>query len=176
MDSSLFGMAQLVGIAKPVGMKLVMVIDDNDDLRELTMEIVRSGGYDVLGADNGWRALGVLASLEREPSLILLDLVMPVMDGQTFLNTLQAVQHLTTVPVVALTATPSPRPVRGARKVVKKPVQPSALLALVGEYCGPCSAADAREPSSKRRPPRDSEVGPSSARARASASMEGTGG
>ena len=156
-------------------MKLVMVIDDNDDLRELTMEIVRSGGYDVLGADNGWRALGVLASIEREPSLILLDLVMPVMDGETFLNTLQFVRHLNTVPVVALTATPGSRPVRGARKVVKKPVQPSALLALVGEYCGPC-AAEAREPSSKRRPPRDSEAGPSSTRARASASMEGARG
>lgn len=114
---------------------LVMIIEDNDDLRELMMDVIKHEGYDVVGARHGQDALERLARLEDDPSLVLLDLMMPVMDGMTFLDRARAASLLPGVPIVVLTALPREVHPQGVKQVVKKPVSPRALLEIVRDLC-----------------------------------------
>jgi CheY-like chemotaxis protein len=117
-------------------MKTVLVVEDTEDLRDLFVEVLCREGYHALGAENGRAALDILRSGEDEPCLVLLDMMMPVMDGQTFLNTLRATHRASTLPIVVVSAAVSTRDVRGATGVVKKPIAPDVLIALVRDYCG----------------------------------------
>ncbi len=117
-------------------MKTVLVVEDTEDLRELFVEVLNREGYRALGAENGHAALDILRSGADEPCLVLLDMMMPVMDGQTLLNTLQETHHATTLPIVVVSAGVSTGDIRGATAFVKKPIAPDVLVALVREYCG----------------------------------------
>lgn len=124
------------GVCYPATMKKIVVVEDSDDLRELVLEVLRDAGYDAVGAQHGQEALQVLQSLADEPCLILLDLMMPIMDGHAFLNIVNQHHHLAALPIVVVTAT-GKGPTLGGRRVVKKPVSPAALRQVVAEYCGP---------------------------------------
>jgi two-component system chemotaxis response regulator CheY len=118
-------------------MKTVLVVEDSEDLRELFMEVLRQDGYRVLGAEHGQEALEVLRSCGTEPCLILLDMMMPVMDGQMFLNALDQTKRVAPLPIVVVSAGITEQGVRGATRFVKKPVAPIVLTTMVREYCGP---------------------------------------
>ena len=60
-------------------MKRVLVIEDNDDIREGTVEILELAGYDAIAANNG--KLGVELALSSSPDIILCDIMMPELDG-----------------------------------------------------------------------------------------------
>ena len=60
-------------------MKRVLVIEDNDDIREGTVEILELAGYDAIAANNG--KLGVELALSSSPDIILCDIMMPESDG-----------------------------------------------------------------------------------------------
>lgn len=62
-------------------MKPILVVEDNADLRELVCFVLHEGGYDVLEAENGRDALDQLENMHPLPCLLLLDLMMPVMNG-----------------------------------------------------------------------------------------------
>lgn len=83
--------------------KEILVVDDDAGIRRALVEVLRDEGYRVTLAENGHRALQILA-LRREdpPSLILLDLMMPVMDGGSFLEAYTSAPSLPAVPVVVL--------------------------------------------------------------------------
>lgn len=66
----------------------VLVVEDDDAIRNLVLEVLRDGGYDVVGAGNG--AAGLDAVAHRPPCLILLDMRMPRMDGWTFARAYRA--------------------------------------------------------------------------------------
>ncbi len=66
----------------------VLVIDDDNELRGVLQEALSDAGFEVLTAENG--SVGLTVALESKPNLILLDLVMPVMDGWEFLERLHA--------------------------------------------------------------------------------------
>jgi CheY-like chemotaxis protein len=117
-------------------MKTVLVIEDTEDLRELFMEILRHDGYRVLGAADGQEGLDILRAQGEEPCLVLLDMMMPVMDGQTFLDTIDATHQVAPLPIVVVSAGGTERGTRGASRFLKKPVTPEVLKALVREYCG----------------------------------------
>lgn len=118
-------------------MKTVLVVEDNDDLRELFMEILEEAGYRVLGAEHGERALGVLAAVTEPPALVLLDLMMPVMDGRTFLERLGADARWANLPIVVVSAASDrEKALSGARRVVKKPISPESLRSIAAEFCG----------------------------------------
>jgi CheY-like chemotaxis protein len=110
--------------------KRVLVIEDNDDLRDSISEILAMNGYLASGAENGKAALVQLQRSPTPPALILLDLVMPVMDGTTFLQKLKAIPRLKCIPVLLMTAQPSPPPLEVAA-VLPKPFAPNSLLSLV---------------------------------------------
>jgi signal transduction histidine kinase/DNA-binding response OmpR family regulator len=80
----------------------VLVVDDDPAAREMLRRLVESEGLAVVEAENGVAALGRVA--ERRPLLVLLDLMMPVMDGFTFLEALRARDGYDELPVVVVTA------------------------------------------------------------------------
>jgi len=80
---------------------LVLVIDDDDGIREGIVDLLEEEGFAAVGACNGLEALNFLADSKRVPSLILLDLMMPVLDGWTFCKVRQGVSMLMEIPVVA---------------------------------------------------------------------------
>lgn len=115
-------------------MKRVLVVEDNDDLRELTRVILERHGYVVDEAENGAEALARLSAMKPAPCLVLLDLMMPVMDGRQLLERLQRDQMLATLPVVVVSAAAN-EPIAGAKKTVKKPVSAETLVRVVERFC-----------------------------------------
>lgn len=121
-------------------MATVLIVEDTADLRDAFLEIVTDAGYNAVGAENGQCALDVLESLEEPPALVLLDIMMPVMDGWQFLQRLRSMNRVPALPVVIVSAVPTPRAgVPDVRKFVPKPIGPEALLDVVREFCGPPS-------------------------------------
>lgn len=82
----------------------VMVIDDDEDSRELLGFILSQNDLDIVTASHGREALDYLLSASRTPDLILLDLVMPVMDGYAFREQQMGYGKLSRIPTVIMTA------------------------------------------------------------------------
>ena len=72
-------------------MPTVLVVEDDYDFRELERTMLQASGYDVITARNGAEALSILET--QRPCVILLDLMMPIMDGLTFLQDRKAMTH-----------------------------------------------------------------------------------
>jgi CheY-like chemotaxis protein len=90
-------------------MATVLVIDDDADTRDLTARYLKRAGHATVEAANGWEAL---IALDQQPiDLILLDVMMPGMDGKTFLQILRDGQFHRDIPVIAVSAL-SPEAVR----------------------------------------------------------------
>lgn len=87
---------------RKAGQETILVIDDDADARKLARLILENDGYSVIEAENGY--LGLMRVAERIPSVILLDLLMPNMNGQEFLNELELNERWQGIPVIALTA------------------------------------------------------------------------
>jgi CheY-like chemotaxis protein len=88
----------------PTPHKTVLVVEDDFFIRDLLIELLEDEGYPVASAANGKEALAYLKTTEELPGLILLDLMMPVMDGQQFRQAQQQDSRLQSIPVVVLTA------------------------------------------------------------------------
>lgn len=84
--------------------KKILVIEDDQYIRESIEMILESEGYHFISADNGKVALEKLCTMSELPSLILLDLMMPVMDGFQFRKELEKDSHLNKIPVVVMSA------------------------------------------------------------------------
>ena len=119
-------------------MSKVLVIEDDPDVRELERLALTCGGHEVLMAANGREGL---RTLERErPCVILLDLMMPVMDGLTFLVERQRRRVGAEVAVVCVSAGGPDMVERamklGANDCLHKPAGVDQLCAKVTEWCG----------------------------------------
>ena len=111
----------------------VLVVEDDPDIRDATAILLEDEGYAVAQVENGQRALDFLAQ-GTLPCLILLDLMMPVMDGHEFLDRLAALgPPWSALPVVVMTAAHNPSVPRAAQ-VIRKPYSVDALLAAVDTY------------------------------------------
>jgi two-component system chemotaxis response regulator CheY len=110
----------------------VIVVEDDDDIREAVMTALVLEGFHVFTAENGARALEVLRTMPH-PSLVLADLMMPVMDGWQLIGALSQDDRLATLPVVVVSATNEKSP-PGFRQV-KKPIDLDDLVKIVGELC-----------------------------------------
>ena len=84
--------------------KSVLIVDDDLDIREILTETLLDRGFDVVTAGNGLEALKVLRSLSAPPSVILLDLMMPIMDGYGFLEQQRRDPALASIPLAIVTA------------------------------------------------------------------------
>ena len=84
--------------------KSVLIVDDDLDIREVLAETLVDRGFDVATAANGLDALAKLRALSVRPSVILLDLMMPIMDGYTFLEQRRLDPMIASIPLAIVTA------------------------------------------------------------------------
>lgn len=116
----------------------VVVVDDDIDIREVIGETLEEAGYRVRSAANGREALAVLdgaLSGPNRPCLILLDMMMPEMNGWQFLDLRAQSPELHRIPVVVVSA--SARAPENAEGFLRKPVDLDGLLRTVQEHCPP---------------------------------------
>lgn len=121
----------------------VLVVDDDPDLVEVMLLVLRGAGYAVRSAANGKQALEVVKA--GKPALILLDMLMPVMDGWQFARELRAGWGRE-VPVVVVTAADHARARSdeiAADEVLPKPFDVDELLRVVARHCPEPSAGHA---------------------------------
>jgi CheY-like chemotaxis protein len=111
---------------------MILVVDDNSDIRENVCLVLKAGGYQTAEAANGQEAIDWLHS-EAAPSVILLDLTMPVMDGYQFLTAKEADPVLVGLPVVVISALNCSHLVLAHRvfECLRKPFSPTALFDVV---------------------------------------------
>jgi CheY-like chemotaxis protein len=109
----------------------LLVVDDDEDIREALHELLALEGYAVSTARHGREALDMLRG-GLTPSVILLDIMMPVMNGYEFLEERRDDPQLAQVPVIVMSAG-VPR-VTGVEVVLQKPLDLPRLLAQLGSY------------------------------------------
>jgi CheY-like chemotaxis protein len=131
---------------------LVLVIDDDDDVREGLVVLLESAGYTAAGAANGDEALAMLRA-GSEPCLILLDLWMPVKTGWGFRMEQMREPRLARIPTVVLSADEARRDMHGVAATLPKPLDFAQLFDLVEYHCTHPVAPDAALDVGTVRPP-----------------------
>lgn len=113
----------------------ILIVEDNDAIRGALVALLQLQGYTVEEAANGKQALAV--ARERPPDLILLDLMMPVMDGWTFLDIKEHDPTLAPIPVVVNSAVGDFSPPRHAAivDIIDKALDLPRLLTLARQCC-----------------------------------------
>jgi CheY-like chemotaxis protein len=119
-------------------MASILVVEDNDDVREMMAITLELEGHHVATAINGRDALDKLRTGDK-PCLILLDLMMPVMNGWDFRRALDNDPTLKKVPVVVVSAATAELVHRTeAAAYLPKPFDMDELLHVIGDFCGTC--------------------------------------
>lgn len=111
--------------------RTILIIDDNEDIRENTAEILSLGGYKTITAENGKR--GVEAAINQRPDLIVCDIMMPELDGYGVLHLLRKNPDTENIPLIFLTAKAERSDMRkgmemGADDYVTKPFEEIELM------------------------------------------------
>jgi two-component system chemotaxis response regulator CheY len=114
----------------------VLVVDDDTDIRESISHLLEFEGYKIAMASNGVEGFAQLK--EKRPSLILLDLMMPVMDGWQFKTQLDSNPEFNGIPIVVVSADGNIREKSesiGVSEFLTKPIEIEHLLKIVEKYC-----------------------------------------
>jgi CheY-like chemotaxis protein len=119
--------------------RVVLVVDDDEDIRTAVQEVLEGEGYATRGASNGREALDLLQTTGDPPALVLLDLMMPEMDGWELLVRMSEDRALRQIPVALMSAHPSLRQAFdgdrrkdvGASMLLPKPLNLLRLLSVV---------------------------------------------
>ena len=118
--------------------RAIMVVEDDRAIRDTLIEILRDNDFRAVGAANGKIAIDKLRATENKPCLILLDVMMPVMDGWQFRDIQRQDPDLKTVPVIVFTAHANVKDVTRRMAIdtaLEKPVDLDDVLALAEKYC-----------------------------------------
>jgi CheY-like chemotaxis protein len=111
----------------------VLIVEDEEDLRELMCDALQMRGYTVVTAEEGSDALRKIDDI-GPPCLILLDLLMPGMNGWDFFAKVRERPELASVPVIIHSSASSRAPA-GVTRVLQKPLAFDTLVSIVAEYC-----------------------------------------
>lgn len=112
----------------------IFVVEDDEAIREMLKYALELEGYTVFTAANGLEGIAMLPTIPR-PSFIILDLMMPVMDGWGFVSALEQSGPYANIPVVVITAyDPKDKPIN-ASLVINKPIDLKSLYAISERYC-----------------------------------------
>lgn len=122
---------RLSGLWRMVGDKKILVCDDDELLVDLLEHRLSARGFDVVIARDGGEAVAVAG--EQQPDAIVLDAMMPVMDGHEVLRRLRSSEETASIPVIMLTARKQERDILGAlelgaRDYLVKPFIPEELI------------------------------------------------
>lgn len=112
---------------------MILIVDDEADIRESLQEFFEEEGYEVTTAANGADALHRLEA-DMLPCVVILDIMMPLVDGNEVYRRMQQDPRLAHVPVIVSTSDPSRAP--AGVPVMKKPTNLGRLLQAVQEHCG----------------------------------------
>ena len=122
-----------------VALMYIMTVEDDTAIREAISEVLTYAGYQVINAIHGQDALDLLDENAAKPGLILLDLMMPVMDGWVFLETISKRPELATIPVVIVSAVNFETKISqypNVKEIIRKPIVIDRLLKTVAHVCG----------------------------------------
>jgi CheY-like chemotaxis protein len=116
----------------------ILLVEDDDDIREVVADILEQNGYRVVPAGDGAEALQKLRAAPEVPRAIFLDLLMPVMDGATFRAEQLRDPKLAAIPVVVMSAL-ADGPTRAAglqpTEYLAKPIHSHELIAMARKLC-----------------------------------------
>ena len=115
----------------------VLIVEDDSDCRVMLATLLTFGGFQVVTASNG--AEGLAVARRHNPCLILLDYMMPIMDGAQFRREQRADPAIATIPVVLVSARLESEHIArelGAVDVIDKPIMVEPLLKTVRAHCG----------------------------------------
>jgi two-component system, chemotaxis family, chemotaxis protein CheY len=127
----------------------VLVVDDDQEVRETLVDALSDEGYHVLSAANGREALTKQPGLPR-PFAVVLDIIMPVMNGREFYDAMRSDPRFLTIPVLVSTSDPTRAPT--GVSILRKPIDLHQLISVVGSFFmagGPPGAS----PGEVDRPP-----------------------
>lgn len=116
----------------------VLVVEDNQDMRDTLVEFLQTFGYPAIGAEHGQDALDKLKGMDSNPCIILLDLMMPVMDGRSFRQEQLKQPEVAGIPVVVISAydvVPHIQELQAAA-YLRKPLDLTELMRIVNQHCG----------------------------------------
>ena len=116
----------------------VLVVDDDTEIRETIIELLEEAGYEAVGAADGLQALEQLRDPADRWCMVLLDLMMPNMDGRTFRAEQLQDPQLAPIPVVivsAMTDVAEAAEELGVAAHVTKPVRLQRLVQIVDQFC-----------------------------------------
>jgi CheY-like chemotaxis protein len=114
----------------------ILIVEDDDDLRELVKVVLELDGYEVRGAENGADAF-VQLYLGKRPDLVLLNLWMPVVGGRDVIDVVRRDPSLATLPVVVMTGAQVPPEVQSvATAVIPKPFEIDELRETIAAALG----------------------------------------
>jgi CheY-like chemotaxis protein len=112
----------------------ILIVDDETDIRETLEDFLTDAGFTVRSAADGAAALRLLAEPEL-PSVVILDLIMPILDGNEVIAAMKKDERLRNVPVIVTTSDPARAP--DGTAFMRKPVSLPSLLAAVKLLCAP---------------------------------------
>lgn len=124
-------------ISGVTGDKKILIIEDDAEIRETLTEILQMEGYAVHSVKNGQEGIDYLRT-SSPPALILLDYMMPVMNGGQFRTVQKEDPKLSKIPVVVLSADSSvfqKSDVVGVHGFLRKPIELERLLSMIKVYC-----------------------------------------
>jgi CheY-like chemotaxis protein len=118
--------------------KMVLLVEDDADIRDIVQDVLEAEGYDVVPASHGRQALDFLNGVRNSepPALVILDLMMPLVDGRHILETIRSDDSLSGIPVVVMSAMAHEKPV-GAAAFLRKPFSLNSLFDTVHTLVDP---------------------------------------
>ena len=118
--------------------KKVLVVEDDKDLRDFYCELLTSEGFEVSIAKDGQSGLETVIS--QKPNLVLLDLMMPIMDGKTMLRKMRDIPEFKQTPVIILTNAPDADFIRQAQYfqandvLIKANITPDVIITRINNF------------------------------------------
>ncbi len=117
--------------------KRILVVEDQEDNRQIIRDMLAGTGYEIIEAENGEEALAAVA--KQRPDLILMDVQLPVMDGYEVTRRIKADPVLRAIPIIAVTSYALSGEDKRARAAgcddyVAKPYSPRQLLAKIQQH------------------------------------------
>ena len=121
-------------------MSKILIVDDNEMNRKLFRSLLQKNGFETIEAEDG--ATGLQMAKEHLPSLILMDIQMPVMDGLTAMKAIMAEPETSSIPVIALTSYAMKKDkerflAEGFDAYISKPIDKNAFISAVSKMLRP---------------------------------------
>ncbi len=112
----------------------ILIVEDDDDIRNALADLLEDEGYHTEAAINGKDALEKLEEIPK-PCLVLLDMMMPIMNGRQFLDEVMKDAYLAPIPILIVSAVADKTNTEGSVGFLKKPIDIDVVLNVVAQYC-----------------------------------------